>query len=128
MLAALLVARCAGQVGGPSGSTTRTPDSAAIGLGAAVVGLCSATATLPDIEGSRRAFVNQAHDPLHALAADPRLTRTAAASVLEAMNRVERDLDTAATAEVLAMDLGALAFAGRAALVELGIRVASCAA
>lgn len=82
---------------------------------------------LPDLDGARRAFVNQAHDPLHALAADPRLTRTAAARVLEAMDRIERDFDMAATAAILATDLATLALVARSALAELGIDAASCA-
>lgn len=127
VLVALLLVGCAGGAGGTPGTTTGTPDPSAIGLDAAVVGLCSATATLPDLEGARRAFVNRAHDPLHALAADPRLTRTAAARVLEGMGRVERDLDMSVGAAVLAEDLGALALVARAALTELGIDVASCA-
>ena len=52
---------------------------------------------------------------------------TATARVLEAMERVERDFDTAVSAAVLGADLDALGHGARAALVELGMDAASCA-
>jgi hypothetical protein len=109
--------------------TPSTPASvaAAPGLEVASTGLCEALTALPVESTASRAFINVAHDPLHRLAADPRLSRTLAARVLETMQRVEADIASSAHAAVLGHDLGDLHRAALAALDSLGIAVPSCA-
>ena len=122
-----MLASCGARFGGasvPAGS----PVSSSSPLIAAAAGLCAARAGLPDLTGTKRAFVNDAHDALHTLAADPRLTRSAAKHVLEAMDRLERDFDASAEAPSLASDLADLTAATSDALLELGIDMPSCGA
>ena len=76
----LLVAACGG-----AGSS-----SSPAGHRAASVGVCHAIAVLSDAGDAERAFDNEAHGALHALAADPRLDRAMPARVLESMERVDR--------------------------------------
>lgn len=83
-------------------------------------------AALPDLAATRRVFINDAHDALHTLAADPRLTRSAAAHVLEAMDQLERDFDASAEAPGVTTDLADLAAAASTALKELGIDAPPC--
>jgi hypothetical protein len=108
----------------PSASTTiPTPR----GLEIASAGLCDALAALPVESAAARAFVNVAHEPLHRLAADPRLPRTLAARVLETMQRVEADIRSSAGAATLGRDLAELQGAAVAALESLGIAGPACA-
>lgn len=124
-LLTLVLAACgAGSGGTPATSAVAPGPSSA--LGAAAAGLCGAKAALPDLVATKRAFINDAHDALHALAADPGLTRPAAALVLEEMGQLERDLDASADAAEVTTDLAALAAATSAALTELAIAVPSC--
>lgn len=82
---------------------------------------------LPDVAAARTAFVNEAHDELHALAAAPGLDRSAAAHVLEAMDAVERDFSGSPAAAALAGDLATLRSAADDALTSLGVEVPACA-
>jgi hypothetical protein len=77
---------------------------------------------------TERAFINVAHESLHALAADPRLDRSAAALVLETMARVESDFRASTASPTLAVDLAALRTSTDAALQALGEEVPGCAA
>lgn len=122
---ALVLNSCGARFGGTS-VVAGTADSSSASLATAAAGLCAATTALPDLAATKRAFVNEAHDALHVLAADPRLTRSAVARVLEAMDRLERDFDAPAEAPVLAGDLADLSTTASAALVELGIEAPSC--
>lgn len=126
MLLALVLASCGAGSEGRSAATSETSGSSSAPFEAAAAGLCAATATLPDLAATRRAFINGAHDALHALAADPRLTRAASARVLEAMDHLERDFDAPAEAPALASDLADLSKAAAAALEGLGIDAPSC--
>jgi hypothetical protein len=96
------------------------------GLSAASAGLCDALAALPDAQAAERSFTNGAHDALHALAADDRLDRSMAAGVLEAMQRLESDLDQAADTDRLSDDLHALKDSTDTALQSVGEEVAAC--
>lgn len=122
---ALVLTSCGARFGGAS-VVAGTPASSSASLATAAAGLCAASTALPDLAATKRAFVNEAHDALHALAADPRLTRSAVARVLAAMDRLERDFDVPAEAPVLAGDFADLSTAASAALVELGVDVPSC--
>ena len=122
---ALVLISCGARFGGAS-VVAVSPVSSSASLATAAAGLCAASTALPDLAATKRAFVNEAHDALHALAADPRLTRSAVARVLAAMDRLERDFDVPAEAPVLAGDFADLSTAASAALVELGIDVPSC--
>ncbi len=103
-----------------------TPSAGQPELLRAATGVCDALAALPDPPAAERTFTNVAHDALHELAADPRLDRSLAAPVLEAMDRVEADFD--GTAAALPDDLGRLHDAARTALHTIGIEAAACPA
>jgi hypothetical protein len=89
-------------------------------------GLCHALGALPDAPAAGRAFINEAHEALHRLAADPRLARPMAARVLETMQKVEADLASQPDATLLATDLAALRATADAALETLGVELPSC--
>lgn len=112
----LVLAGCGGAASGSSSA----------GHGAASAGVCHAMAALPDVTDSQRAFNNEAHEALHALAADPRLDRTIAARVLESMQRVEADFAQAAGPDALGIDLSTLLEAADDGLAEVGQAVPAC--
>jgi hypothetical protein len=116
LLTAALLTACA-----PAASPT--PPA---GLGAAAGGVCLAQAALPDLGAAERAFTNQAHDAVHALAAAPALDRTLAGHLLEAMEQVEADFDAGAGAAELGADLAELRAAAEAALTALDEAVPPC--
>jgi hypothetical protein len=120
---ALLLAGCA-----PASGPTPTP-GASSGLGAAATGVCAALHALPDTVAAERAFTDDAHEALHALASAPGLERSLAAPVLETMQRVEADFATTPAspdASRLARDLGSLHAAASAALAALGAAAPAC--
>jgi hypothetical protein len=122
---ALLLAGCAPASGG---GTTSTP-GASSGLGAAATGVCAALKALPDTVAAERAFTDDAHEALHALASAPGLERSLAAPVLEIMQRVEADFATTPAspdASRLATDLASLHAAASAALAALGATAPAC--
>lgn len=96
------------------------------GLGDASAGLCNALAALPDVTEAERTFTNQAHEPLHALAADDRLDRTMAAAVLEAMEGLESDFADDADVGTLSVRLQALKDATDAGLQAIGEELPAC--
>jgi hypothetical protein len=118
----LLLSACS-----PSASATATPGQPALGLAASSSGVCRAIAALPDLPAAERTFTNLAHDPLHSLAADPRLERSTSARVLEAMEKVEADFSQSPDVAVLTDDLAELHAAADAALQALGAEVPACA-
>jgi hypothetical protein len=83
--------------------------------------VCAALLALPDESAALRAFTNLAHDALHGLAGDARLSRSTAAAVLRSMTAVEDDFAVPGSAR-LATDLATLHDATDEALVELGER------
>ncbi len=91
-------------------------------------GVCEAIAALPDEAAAERAFANLAHDALHGLAGDPRLSRAMSAPVLEAMEKVESDFRGSGDVAVLRDDLVELLAVADAALVTLGVAAPGCAA
>lgn len=105
---------------------TATSGSSPAGLVAASAGVCHAIAALPDMTKAQRAFDNEAHEALHALAADARLDRAMAAGVLESMQRVEADFAQATGPDALGRDLSALLEAADDALAEIGQAVPGC--
>jgi hypothetical protein len=90
-------------------------------------GVCTARLALPDVAAAGRAFTDLAHEGLHRLAADSRLSRSKAAGILEAMERSEADLSDSPSAADLAPDLDALQIATDEALKALGQVVPACA-
>ncbi|MEO7664114.1 MAG: hypothetical protein ABIV26_03245, partial [Candidatus Limnocylindrales bacterium] len=80
----------------------------------------------PDTAAVERAFINDAHDPLHELAADPRLSRSDADLLLRAMKQVENDFDGTVGASVIAADLADLASSADAALAAIGVVAPPC--
>lgn len=122
---ALLLAACAPASSGGPPSTAGTSS----GLGAAATGVCAALKALPNTVAAERAFTDDAHEALHALASAPGLGRSLAAPVLETMQRVEADFATTPAspdASRLATDLGNLHAAARAALAALGTTAPAC--
>jgi hypothetical protein len=89
--------------------------------------VCQALNALPDVTAAERAFTNVAHEALHGLAADPRLSRSVSARVLEAMQKVEADFSGSTAASALSDDLGDLQASTDAALGALGEEVPACA-
>ena len=120
LIAVASLTACAAQ---PSDSVQSIVPS---GLSAASAGLCDALAALPDAPAVERAFTDHAHDALHALAADDRLDRATAATLLEAMERLESDLDQAVDSDLLSGDLHALKDSTDGALQVLGEEVPPC--
>lgn len=104
------------------------PSQPAPGLAASSVGVCQAIAALPDPAATERVFTNLAHDPLHGLAADPRLDRSMSARVLVAMENVEADFSQSTDVAELTDDLRTLHAAAEAALQVLGLEVPACPA
>lgn len=118
---AFLLSGCA-----PAAATSVSQDLARAGLGAASSGICGAISALPDVSAAERAFTNQAHDALHALAAESRLARAVSALVLEAMEEVEADFKGPVDPTVLAADLAGLRASTDSALQTLDVDVPAC--
>ncbi|MDP9269584.1 MAG: hypothetical protein M3P14_01160 [Chloroflexota bacterium] len=118
----LLLSACS-----PVASPSATPSQPALGLPASSSGVCEAIGALPDVSAAQRAFTNRAHDPLHRLAADPRLGRSMSARVLEKMEKVEADFNQEPDVAVLTDDLAELHASGNAALQTLGEDAPPCA-
>jgi hypothetical protein len=81
---------------------------------------------LPDASAAERAFTNLAHDQLHSLAADPRLSRAMSARILEAMGVVEVDFGRPPATATFADDLAELHAAADVALGALGLPAPAC--
>ena len=112
----------------PAGAGSSTPGQQSLGLSASSAGVCEATAALPDTSAAERAFTNVAHDALHGLAGDPRLSRSLSARVLEAMQKVEADFSRTPDVALLSGDLAELHASADAALQALGEDVPACPA
>jgi hypothetical protein len=108
----------------PSGSAPSSPQT--IDLAASSSGVCQARLELPDVIAAERAFTNLAHEALHALAADARLSRATTAGILEAMERSEADFSHQSAPSILAADLEVLQTAADAALTAVGGVVPPC--
>ena len=120
---ALVLSACS-----PAGAGSGTPGQPSLGLSASSAGVCQAIAALPDTSAAERAFTNMAHDALHGLAGDPRLSRSMSARVLEAMQRVEADFSRTPDVAVLSGDLAELHASADSALQALGEEVSACPA
>jgi hypothetical protein len=129
--AALSLAACGGGYGGdastpsplPSGSLgVVTPGAAA----AAVQGLCDVR-DAPDAPAANAAFYDRTHQELHVIAAaTEERDRQAAGVLLEAMQRVEAELERPLLPGEFSADVEALAGATRAALDSIGLDVPAC--
>jgi hypothetical protein len=120
-LIALVLSACS-----PGANAPAVPSQAAIGFAASSAGVCRAIDALPDVTAAERAFTNVAHEALHGLAADPRLSRSMSARVLEAMQKVEADFGGSTGASALSDDLAELQVSTDAALGALGEEVPAC--
>jgi hypothetical protein len=109
-----------------TGTVSGTPNQPGLGPSASSSGVCKAIVALPDLPAAERAFTNLAHDALHELAAEPRLSRSMSARVLEAMNKVEADFSRSPDVAVLSADLAELHASADSALQELGQEVPAC--
>ena len=107
----VLTSSCGG-AGGPAPAATAP-------YAALVRGLCQARASAGDPDQARRAFFDNAHQPLHELAAAAAAgDRVAAARLLEAKQAVEGDL--AGDPARLGVDIDLLIEATRGALAAVG--------
>jgi hypothetical protein len=112
----------------PAIGASATASQPALGLPASSSGLCQAIVALPDLPAAEHAFTNVAHDALHRLAADPRLGRSMAARVLEAMQKVETDFSRSSDVAVVTGDLAELQTSADLALRAIGEEVPACPA
>jgi hypothetical protein len=119
----LLLSACS-----PAVSASATPSQTVLGLSASSSGVCQAIVALPDLPAAEQAFTNVAHDALHRLAADPRLGRSLAARVLEAMQKVEGDFSRSSDVAALTGDLAELRTSADLALRAIGEEVPACTA
>lgn len=121
ILAALVMVGCA-----PANSGDTAASAAPVADAAAA--LCTARRQAPaDPLAARRVFYERAHDHLHDLARQVQRTdRPAAARLLEAKQRVERDLDAGAIPQRLVGDLDRLLVATDAALTAVSIPPPTC--
>lgn len=119
----LLLSACS-VAASPATTPGMTPFSSAV----ASSGVCETIFALPDETAASRAFTDLAHDALHDLAGDPRLSRALSAGVLESMEKVESDFRGSAEVAVLGDDLVDLHVAADAALGALGVAAPGCAA
>lgn len=102
-------------------------DARATSMRTAASGLCLAAASLPtDRDEAVRAFTNRAHEPLHALAADPDLPRADAAALLRAKEAVEARIAEGAPADALVDPVDELRTAFATAIDRIGIEVDPC--
>jgi hypothetical protein len=122
-VATLLLSACS-----PIGSGSGAASQSALGLSVSSAGVCEAIAALPDRAAAERAFTNMAHDALHGLAGDPRLSRSISARLLEAMQKVEADFSRTPDAALLSADLAELHASADSALQALGEEVPACPA
>ena len=123
-IALLALAGCGAASTGSSASASNAED-----LLRASSGVCHAITQLPgDVPGSVRAFQDEAHDVLHALAAIPSLNRGMAAQVLVTMSQVESDIASGPTAQSLRDHLDELLLATDSALKALGQTPPDCPA
>jgi hypothetical protein len=120
---AMMLSACSPAGAGP-GALGESP----LGRSASSAGVCQAISALPDTSAAERAFTNVAHDALHGLAAEPRLSRAMSARILEAMQKVEDDFSRSPDAAVLSADLTDLHTSADSALQALGEEVPGCPA
>lgn len=93
----------------------------------ALSGTCEAWRQAGEPERAAATFQNEAHDGLHALAGDARLSRQAAARVLEAKYHVEADIEQERPDPAELRDhLRTLYVAAAAAATELDAEVEEC--
>jgi hypothetical protein len=130
--AALSLASCGGY-GGPDQVTTPpalpsgslgvvTPDAAV----AAVQGLCDVR-DAPDAPAASATFYDRTHQELHVIAAATEIRdRAKAASLLEAMQRVEAELDRPLLPPGFSADVETLVGATRGALASIGLDAPGC--
>jgi hypothetical protein len=110
----------------PAASAPPSGDEAMAGLPLSSRGICAAMLALPDTQAAERAFTNLAHDRLHDLAADPRLSRAMSGRILETMGVVETDFGRSPAAATLADDLAELHAAAETALRAIGLTAPAC--
>jgi hypothetical protein len=111
----------------PAASAPQAGGEGPVGLPLASWGVCAAMLAVPDTSAAERAFTNLAHDQLHSLAADGRLSRAMSARILETMGAVETDFGRRPATATLAGDLAELHAAADVALRALGLTAPACA-
>jgi hypothetical protein len=107
----------------PSGSLGVVTPEAAV---SAVQGLCGVREA-PDASAAKATFYDRTHDELHVIAAaTEEQDRSAAASLLEAMQRVEAELEHPPLPGGFSADVDALVGTTRAALEAIGLDAPAC--
>jgi hypothetical protein len=130
--AALALTACGGNGGSdqvttppalPSGSLGVVTTDAAV---ATVQGLCDVR-DAPDAPAAKAAFYDRTHQELHVIAAaTEERDRPAAASLLEAMQRVEAELERLLLPAGFSADVDSLVGATRGALASIGLDAPGC--
>lgn len=133
LAAALSLGACGGDGGGSDHvSTPSALPSGSLGVvtleaaRATVQGLCGVREA-PDASAAKATFYDRTHDELHVIAAaTEEQDRSAAASLLEAMQRVEAELEHPPLPEGFSADVDALVGTTRAALEAIGLGAPAC--
>lgn len=130
--ASLALAACGGYGGSeqattppvlPSGSLGVVTSDAAV---AAVQGLCDVR-DAPDTQAASAAFYDRTHQELHVIAAATEVRdRSKAATLLEAMQRVEAELERPVLPVGFSADVESLVGATRGALGSIGLDAPGC--
>ena len=91
-------------------------------------GLCEALSQAPtDVAAAKRTFNGKSHDGLHLIARGlEQIDRAAAATLLEAKQKVEADFSGSTTAAQVAADLRTLADVTRSSLARFSVSAAAC--
>ena len=130
--AALSLAACSGYGGSDHVTTSPPPPSGSLGVVtsaaavAAVEGLCGVREAA-DAPAAKTTFYDRTHQELHVIAAaTEERDRQAAASLLEAMQRVEAELEHPPLPQGFSADVETLVEATREALRSIGLDAPAC--
>jgi hypothetical protein len=134
--AAILLTACGGNAAEPSASPATPLPSGSLGVvtadaaSAAVLGLCDVRSGLStDPQGAAATFENEVHEELHVIAAATEVQdREAAATLLQAKEKVEADFADPAAGGDAGPDVEALLSAVRSALTAIGLSAPDCPA
>jgi hypothetical protein len=130
--AALVLAACGGYGGADQVTTPPAPPSGSLGVVtsdaavAAVQGLCDVREA-PSAPAASATFYDRTHQELHVIAAaTEERDRAKAAALLEAMQRVEAELERPLLPAGFSADVETLVGATRGALASIGLDTSGC--
>lgn len=129
--AALSLAACGGGSGGDASTPSPLPSGSLgvvtpVAAAAVLQGLCGVR-DAPDAPAANAIFYDRTHQELHVIAAaTEEQARSAAATLLEAMQRVEAELERPLLPAAFSADVESLVGATRAALSSIGLDAPGC--